>query len=601
MALTERLALVLETVGTSAVVRDFDRVGNASQGLAGKLGSIGISAGTLKAGLAGAAAAIGTGLVTLAGKGVDAFTDLAEQIMTVQRVSGASAEDASRLVAVADDLGVSVDKVAGGVFNLGKNIDKLPGLGVALAQDANGATSLTATLVNVADAYVATADPAKRAQLLTAAFGKAGRDLIPIVERGGQGIKDMYAAADAGGLIMSQADLDTARTFSLTMDQLSDTIQAGLVAVGRELVPVLIDFGVVIGKVSEKIGDMNDSLLGKGIGLFLKYGTSIGQVASLLDILAGEEGDARESAMKADAAFREQTEAVDELSKVTLAASSAQRAYDASARAVTTADRSLTKARKEYNELLREGAVDEEKVVDARRSLDDATRSLAASQRNLRERQEEYNEALAYSGAVGGDTAMDRLEDASDNLADANDGVAAATDRQREASKDLARAQAGDPEFNDKLAEAKRGVTDAEQNFADAQHASSQKAYELDTALSAQNTTIATNAGQVATLRSEWESLIALKPEIAEFLEAPLGALANAAPAAAGPAALGPTVVAPPGPGMVSQEEWERRTRGWGGTTAADLRSAQEIHIHVDNPTNADPTGLAKAIIWELR
>jgi hypothetical protein len=603
MALTERLALIIETVGTGKAVADFNRLGGAAKELAGqaKAGkfsldglarSAGVSAGVLKTGLATAAVAAGTGLLALANKGVDAFADLAEQIMKVQRVSGASAEDASRLVAVADDLGVSIDSVATGVFKLGRGVDALPALGVKIARDTSGAVNLTDTLINVADAYVATADPAKRAQLLTAAFGRSGKDLIPIVERGGQGIRDMYAAAEGKGLIMSQADLDTARTFSLVMDDLADTIQSGLVSVGRELIPILIDLGVVIDKVSTAARGMNDNFLGKGIKLFFQYGTGIGLAVKGLDFLAGAEGDARESAQKAEAAIREQDEALADLTKTTLASVSADRALSAATRDVDAANRAHADAVKDLNKLLAEGAVDEEKVADARRSLADATRSLQSATRNQAKAQREFDEAVAAAEALGGlDSALEEVADKHDRLLDANDAVTDATERETEAAENLAEAQRGDPEFQDKLADARQRVADTTQRVADAEYNLGQRSYEAAAAHEAEATAIDTKAAAVASLRGELETLFALNPQMQTFLAPLLAALQFDS---SGGGDFGTT-----GGGLFGafQQFLSTATPTTSTTTTSDTTTNQ---ITINAPQDADPVHIARRMMWEL-
>lgn len=598
--LTERLSILIETVGSGKAAADFNKMGNAAGGLVGNLkegklglaglaGQAGITSGMLRTGLVAGAAAAATGLVALGQKGVNAFTELAEQIMMVQRVSGASAEDASRLVAVADDLGVSVTSVATSVFNLGKNIDKLPSFGVKIAKDANGATNLANTLVNVADAYVATADPAQRAQLITAAFGKAGKDLIPIVERGGQGIRDMYAAADEGGLIMDQADLDTARTFSLVMDELADTIQGGLVSVGRELLPILIDLGVTVGKVSDRVNDLNDSLAGKGIVQLVKTlvpGIRVAEgLAWALDAVAGAEGDARESATAAEAAFAEQELAMDELTKTSFGLVAADRAVAAASRDVVSANRNLADAQKTLNELLRDGAVDEQKVADARRSLAEATRSAADADRGLTKAQKEYDEAVAAAAALGGlDTALEDVADKAENLTDAQDTSTSAHERAETAARELREAQAGDPEFQDKLADARLKVADNTQKVADAEYNLSQRTFEASAAHDAEAIAIAGKSDQVGRLRGELETMLALNPQLEAFLAPVLAALQF--DSAGGGDFAG-------GGGFFSNVKDL-------AVTATSAPAAPTNNITINAPQQAEPMHIAREMLWAL-
>ena len=601
MAISERLAIILETVGTSAVVRDFNRVGGVAGGLGQKVGGLSgafgqlAGAGQAAFGMGGplaagmAAATAGMTAFTLAGRyATTTYTELVGSVVDLQRAIGGTMEDASRIVAATSDFGISADVVTKSMFRLTRNVaenaDALREHGIVAARDAQGNVNVAETLLNVADAYNATADPAARAQLLTDAFGKSGTALIPILERGRAGIKGLYQDAANAGQIFDEQDKQRLDEYRASMDDLQDSVQALALIAGETLVPIL-----------SKAADMMSRLIGAARGIDdipflgdLLRNVTKGAFAfanggdAATDSLIGLEGAAGDAAEQ----IAEDEKAVNALTKAVLAVPAAQRAYEQSVRAVTTAEYSVADARAEYNKLLREGAVDEEKVADARRSLAEATRSLGSAQRNLRERQEEYNEALTYFQAVGGDTAYDKLQDASDNLADAEDGVASATERQTDAAEDLDKALAGDPEFNDKLARAKRGLTDAEISLGDAIYTSSQRAYELDGALTEQNTLLGENAGQVAGVRTEWEALLAKKPEIEAFLKGPLAALAGAPPGAVdytGPVGGGGdfSPLSAPAPTNLSPVT----TNNTFNISAADT---------------IDPMTLARSIVWNL-
>lgn len=158
---------------------------------------------------------------------------------------------------------------------------------------------------------------------------------------------------------------------------------------------------------------------------------------------------------------------LDGLAGGTKEAASALREQDKAARDAASAERDLEDAKRDYNKLLKEGAVNEEKVADARERLDDATRSLNKANRDLARAQEDYNDAQAAYLALPIDTNADKLRDASDGLADAKDGVADATARQKDAEAELAKEKAGDPDYQDKLADAKDRVADAQDKLAE--------------------------------------------------------------------------------------------------------------------------------------
>lgn len=606
MALTERLAIILEATGAGAVIRDFDKVGGAAKGLGdktskasgilGQLGPVGQQAGgMLASGLIAGVAAAGAALVTFGATAVQSYTDLTRSVLQFVRASGATPEQASVLIAAFDDVGISAEVATKSIFQLGKrvtdNAAELAQHGVAATYDAQGNIDLAETLLNVADAYVATTDPAARAQLITDAFGKSGQQLIPILERGREGIEALFSGAASTGQIVTRDELDKLIEYDMAMDDLQDSLKAVALAAGKFLVPLLTKAADVMTTLVDRARDIGDIPI---------LGWALKKAAEGFDMVTGSSGPAAAGLGEIDDKTKqllrdleEEKKALNETSDALLATSAAQRAYDNSLRAVAKAERDVTEAREDYNKLLAQGAVDEEKVADARRSLNEATRSLGSAQRELTRSQEEYNDAQAAFLALPTDTNAEKLSEASDNLADAQDGVASAAEREKDAARDLDRALAGDPEFNDKLADAKQRVADAEQNHADAQYNSSQRAFELEAALTTQNTLLSENAAAVGTIRAEWEALLARKPEIAAFLAGPLGALLGAPPAAP-PPAPGPI---PQGPGDYGGggDFADNKEGGVAGT----VRTVGDIIINVKDAVT-DPAGLARRIVWEL-
>lgn len=610
---TERLAILLEAVGTSQVVRQLEGVSGATAGLGDKFGNasemlrnFGVSgrqAGAMVAGAVTAAAtAAAAALVTFGAHSVKTFTDMAQSVLAFQRASGATAEQASFVVAALDDVGVSAETGTKAVFQLGKrleeNSEKLSAHGISAAYDAKGNVDLARTLLNVADAYVATTDPAERAKLLTDAFGKSGQTLIPLLERGKEGIEALYASAEATGQILTQDEIDKAEEYRLALDDLHDSLQAIALAAGKALVPVLTKVADVLATVVDAGRDVGNlpyvgDLLGNiAKGAFAWADGNSAALGSLDELNAGAAAHVRE--------LEELNKAQEETLKAILAVPTAQRALEQSYRSVGKAERERADARSDYHKMLREGAVDEEKVADAVRSHATAVRSLNGAKRDQKQAQEEYNDALAAFQQFGGDTNADKLAEAEDKLADAGDSVANAQDREKEAAEDLAKARAGDPEFNDKLAKAKQKVTDTEIALADAQYATAQRAYELDGALQEQNDLLTENAGQLGAIRSEWEGLLARRPEIEAFLKGPMATLmgAGATPA---------TAMAP-----VGSDAWLRQRGGdpstastapAGGTTGGGvLTGVKTVGDIVINITEAvtDPAGIARKIIWNL-
>src|SRR5688572_20496929 len=184
-----------------------------------------------------AIAAVGAALITFGQRGVDAFVNMGQAALQLQRTTGATAEDASGLVAVADDLGIQADTVATSMMRLGRTVatggDALKKYGIEVAHNADGTTNMTETLLNVADAFQSTGDPAQPA------LGISVKNRSTILDKGPEELEGMFDKAANTNQILSQEDIDDAEEFRLSMDELGDSVSMVARAAGEALVPAL--------------------------------------------------------------------------------------------------------------------------------------------------------------------------------------------------------------------------------------------------------------------------------------------------------------------------------------------------------------------------
>jgi len=570
---TERLALILETLGADKAVGQIKQVGKAVGGIAESTG-VGTSglknlsvAGTslgdvlgnkVVVGALGAGAAIGV----FAAASAKSFVEATASVREFQRASGASAEDASKLVFAMEHLGIPTETASRAVFMLGKNLEvngkKLAGFGVNAVRGADGTTDLGATLLSVVDAFQNTSDAGERATLVQAAFGKSGLALLPILSKGRDGIAELFDAAERSGHVFSDGDLQTGKEFGLAMKELkADLEEVGLV-VGRVVVPVFTDLiGILDGAVNGAkglVGALSSipgvSQVFEGVSVWgHAAGVAIDWLAQKDDQQTGTAEDNAAANEDAAGALDERTAAADKFSKSVFAAADADQAVADASHAIAKLQREQTDAQKDYNELLKKGAVDEAKVADARRSLAEATRSVGHAQRDQAKAQKEYNEALANANDLHGyDTAQEKLADAGGKLADANDNVASALDRQKDAAADLAKARAGDPDYQSKLADAKQKVADKTDAIKDATDKLSKKEYEAVKAHDAEKTAIEGNSAAAQLLLADLKALVKFHPNLMAALAPEIALLSSLGPVVAGWKPLAPGIAGPPSP-----------------------------------------------------
>lgn len=282
MGLTERLAILVDAKTGGAItelnklnaeVNAVNRTQVEATGATGflekglnKLGIESNNAGALlKAGVAAGAATAGYAIVGFAKDAVKASVDWADSIRTVQRATGQTAEESSRLTAIMDDYQIPVESGAKAFARLGRSIydngDVLKQYGVEVARSKDGNVDMQKTLGNIADAYNGMQDPAAKASLVNDAFGKTGRDLIPILEQGRKGIQDMYGAVP-DKQIFSQQQLDNAQQYKLAMDNLSDVMMEVKVTIGNALLPALTDLANAAATVGRAVANVDHVIPG---------------------------------------------------------------------------------------------------------------------------------------------------------------------------------------------------------------------------------------------------------------------------------------------------------------------------------------------------
>lgn len=484
--------------------------GGAEAALAGVSNKAIIATGAV-VGLGAAAAAAGK-------LSVDAFTGFAEKVDAVQDVMGGTAEQASMLVNFSERFGVSSETLAASqaklAVNIGKGGDALRQYGVAVATNADGTTNLTATMANVADAYNATEDPVRKAQIAQAAYGKSWLGMVDILERGGEAVRDAGKAAEDGPKV-NDAAVKAAKDFRKQwVDVKQDFTEIG-VQVGTALVPALTQGLKVTEHMAETIGavvDTNFTVLSGLLGVlshlpvvggkfdeardaidqardsmnraapaaddtennFRGLGdaatTSAEKVQSLSQALSGIQSRwvelhfSQTNAIKTQDDFQSSLDGLDDLSaRAADGIDSVGKAAASSAKQVASAQKAIDDA----NEDLAEA------IEDQTRTIEDAGRRMADTEESISKRivdaQERIIEARERADRQLRDAGQ-RLEDArqafQDALSDAlsEEDPYKASRRREEAARDLTRAE---QDFADTQKDTAKSLQDAQDELAD--------------------------------------------------------------------------------------------------------------------------------------
>lgn len=149
--------------------------------------------------------------------------EYAKRVRDLGRNIGQTTEETSRLIQVADDYGIEVGTLTAS-------------LQMAVRR---GIVPNIETLAQLADTYKSTTDPIERARILTEKFGRGWMALTPMLDAGGDAIRE--AAQGIGeGLIITAEAAQQARDYEIATDTLNDTVLELKVSLGKELLPEIL-------------------------------------------------------------------------------------------------------------------------------------------------------------------------------------------------------------------------------------------------------------------------------------------------------------------------------------------------------------------------
>ncbi len=152
------------------------------------------------------------------------FIDYAKDVRGLSQAFGLTSEEASRLIQLTDDLGISQDALT-------KSLK---------AMSSNGVQPSLAGLQTLSEKFSTIQDPAAQAKFLVDNFGKSGLEMAAAMRMGADGLQTMNDAVQ-DSLVLTKAAMNSARAYEIQVDALSDSWTAFMMTIGREVVPGLND------------------------------------------------------------------------------------------------------------------------------------------------------------------------------------------------------------------------------------------------------------------------------------------------------------------------------------------------------------------------
>ena len=232
------------------------RLGNSMQGLEGRIKNTGQAANLLYSSLRGlAAVAVTGGVVALAKEAID----LADDMRNLSQKTGVSIQTLSQFKVAAELSGATLEGVAKGLNSLNKNMiaaatgteaaaAAFKTIGVATTDVQGNLRSTDQVFLDIADRFATLRDGPEKAALAIKVFGKAGVDLIPILNLGSEEIQRF-------GLNIGADFADKAAAFNDQLGLMKAQITIFTVQLASGLLPVFSGFLSVLTQGVTQIGE----------------------------------------------------------------------------------------------------------------------------------------------------------------------------------------------------------------------------------------------------------------------------------------------------------------------------------------------------------
>jgi len=194
------------------------------------------------AGLAGA----GLAAAAFAGKSIGAFQQVGGESLKLQRYMGGTIEDASRLGHVAAMTGIDSESMAKSMGILSKNLASnskvAKGIGIDYRDAHNRLLPMSQILPQLADKFAKMPAGPRKTALALKLFGKQGMNMLPMLNKGSEGIKALAAESDALGTTLNDKDAQAVKDATLNKRKMSEAIKGLQISIGKNLLPIVQQF-----------------------------------------------------------------------------------------------------------------------------------------------------------------------------------------------------------------------------------------------------------------------------------------------------------------------------------------------------------------------
>lgn len=230
---------------------------------AGVSGPLGRVTGELGKNLPLAAAAGAAAIVGFVGKSIGEFQKQALAVKSFSEITALSSIEASKFVAVADDYAVGADELSAAIGKMNKAVgvspDRFKALNIEIARSTDGAYDTEQQFFNVVDAFNATTDATKRAEIGSLAFGKGWQTLVKLLDTGTGQLRKDFGEVQKFQLF-DDAALKKAEDNRRALDDFDDALKGLERTIGERAIPAATGLAKFLTTVTVRFFDGADKI-----------------------------------------------------------------------------------------------------------------------------------------------------------------------------------------------------------------------------------------------------------------------------------------------------------------------------------------------------
>ena len=246
---------------TRIILTAEDKTGAAFNSARKGLGGLAADAKSVASGLGGVGAAFsvlgGVAASVFSVQAVKGAVDMLDQLDDLSEKTGIATEALSALRYAGEVVGTPVEALATGIRKLSLNMAAAAGggkeqaaafqaIGVSFKNLDGSLRGSDQVLGAIADKFASFRDGPEKAALAVELFGKAGADMIPLLNKGSAGMADLRAEAERLGVVFSGDLAGQAAEFNDNLKKIQSSAQGFATTLAAELVPSLNELAKIM-------------------------------------------------------------------------------------------------------------------------------------------------------------------------------------------------------------------------------------------------------------------------------------------------------------------------------------------------------------------